>query len=447
MSTPSPDNTWRDVPGVESTDLHVENVVVDLLEREEPVLCEQTEAECPIIPEPPSSVEEGEWIMVFDTETTGLGPDYKSVFAKPDGKADWKKGDEMTEMLANGDAWDAELGRWDESKTYIAQISYIMYHTTTNQYKLYNKFISDIPSDVFEYLTDPSRDPGDSYNSLSKAEKDQKTHPITWATLKKGQEDASEKATIEEAMTEFISDFNKAKVSVAHNANYDRTLVFAELARLSRRNPEMDLFDNLRQNVSKFFCTLCATKYIVKINTKIFGDKRVPVSDKFPNMIKSPALWEVYDKMFGYTPDESALHDALVDVVVCLRVFYRLWMSGIKNSSCKASITALCGRGLPDIYNLDTESGGEITKYINAITPEGIDPEGNFNPELGLVACSKYGEKYARLPSDKITRWDASSGGRTRGRSVRKTRGGKKGRVYKKTRKNSKQTRKSRRRQ
>jgi hypothetical protein len=151
--------------------------------------------------------------------------------------------------------------------------------------------------------------------------------------------------------------------------------------------------------------------------------------------------------MFGYTPDESALHDALVDVVVCLRVFYRLWMSGIKISHCKTPITEICGRGPPDIYNLDTESGGEITKYINAITPEGIDPEGNFNPELGLGHCSKYGEKYTRLPGDKITRWDASSGGRTRGRSLRKTRGGKKGRMYKKTRKNNKRTRKYRRRQ
>jgi hypothetical protein len=151
--------------------------------------------------------------------------------------------------------------------------------------------------------------------------------------------------------------------------------------------------------------------------------------------------------MFGYTPDESALHDALVDVVVCLRVFYRLWMSGIKISSCKTPVTEVCGRGLPDIYNLDAESGGEITKYIHAITPEGIDPEGNFNPAMGLGPCSKPGEKYARLPGDKITRWDASSGGRTRGRSVRKTRTGKQKRLYKKTRKNNKRTCKSRRRQ
>ena len=438
----SDETIWRVVPEVPSTEysvVSVADVVADGIHKEEPVICEEEKQDCST---EASHVVEGEWIMVFDTETTGLGPDYKAILPpKPNGKPDWDGSEAMTVKLANGDTWDTELERWNESKTYIAQISYIMYNTNTNEYKLYNKFISDIPQDIFEYLTNPSRDPGDNYNSLSKAEKDQKTHPITWATLKKGQEDASEKATIEEAMAEFIADFNKASVVAAHNANYDRTLVFAELARLKQRIPENALFDQLKQHTNKFFCTLCATKYIVKINTRIVGKERIPCQ------IKSPALWEVYDKIFGYTPDESALHDALVDVVVCLRVFYRLWMSGIKISHCKTPITEVCGTGLPDIYNLDAESGGEITKYINAITPEGIDPEGNFNPAMGLGPCSKFGEKYARLPGDKITRWDASSGGRTRGRSVRKTRSGKQMRLYKKTRKNNKRTRKSRRRQ
>ena len=76
---------------------------------------------------------------------------------------------------------------------------------------------------------------------------------------------------------------------------------------------------------------------------------------------------------------------------------------------------SLCGRGPPDIYNLDVDSGGEISEYIRKITPEGIDPEGNYNPELGLGPCYKEGELYMRLPGDKIESW-------VKGGNMKKTR-------------------------
>lgn len=167
---------------------------------------------------------------------------------------------------------------------------------------------------------------------------------------------------------------------------------------------------------------MCVAKDIVRIDTKILKEgeisRRIPYIEKrkiYPNgpkgryefqevaAIKSPALWEVYDRMFGYPPDDSALHDALVDVVVCLRVFYRLWMTG--NTSPDGPINILvCGYGEPDIYGKDV--GGKISEYIDIITPPGIDPEGNFNPALGLGACVVEGRPYMRIPGQKVLTWE-----------------------------------------
>ena len=440
MSTP--DETWQEVlsPQENVAAAAAAAAAVETVQGEEPVLCESGESECPLVTEPPPPPVEEEWIMVFDTETTGLGPDYKTITGS------WKGADDMSYHLAKGDGWEEEIENWNKSKTYIAQLSYIMYETKSNKYEIYNKFISDIPAAAFAEMTSDEKAPPADYNKLPKSEKDKYTHPITWATLKKGLEEGSEKTTMKEALEKFVTDFNRSKKAAAHNANYDRTLLFAEAARLRATDPSTSrLFDDLRTNRDKFFCTLCATKKLAHIDTKIQGSARIPFSAKFPNSVKPPALWEVYDRMFGYPPDESALHDALVDVVVCLRVFYRLWMSGIRDSKCQAANISICGRGEPDMYGKDVD--GKITDYIKQITPAGIDPEGNFDPATGLSACYTEGSRYSRLPGDKVSKWDSVSGGfsmKRRG-GKRKTCGGKRKSGCKKTRRNKTLKKKSRR--
>jgi hypothetical protein len=37
-----------------------------------------------------------------------------------------------------------------------------------------------------------------------------------------------------------------------------------------------------------------------------------------------PKLNALYTHLFGYAPDESKLHDALMDVVICMRCFYKI---------------------------------------------------------------------------------------------------------------------------
>lgn len=450
-----------------------------------------------------------EWILVFDTETTGVGPDYKNILS-------YEKANELSKKLAAGIGWtdsinpedfmiktdivipdfrfikyeikqyfwelfgkhsgvygidklvsgyldkeiegtliqlfekhnkrlDRQLWQkikrnirdllekyrdipnfvlWDRSRTYIAQLSYIMYNLRTNKYELYNKFITDIPDEVISYLMDPSR--------IAKTEEEydanpsRYTHPISVRTLQKmfEESDPSKRATISDAIEEFIRNVARARVVVAHNAEFDRRLIFCELSRKREKSPESHLFDEFLAAQEKMYCTMCISREIAYIDTKLLkgSQSRVPYFEKERvvtesgdsrlsdvKRMKYPALWEVYDRMFGYPPDESALHDALVDVVVCLRVFYRLWMTGNQTEPVNFNV---CGRGDPDIYGKDV--GGEISTYIDGITPEGIDPQGNYNPAQGLGLCFTEGKPYDRIPKTTVLAWDHEESSRER---------------------------------
>lgn len=310
--------------------------------------------------------EENHWIMCFDTETTGIGPDYKGV----------KYANKQTLLsdLAKGVHWDRNVAAWITSETYIAQLSYCVFNTKTNEMKKFNKYISDIPAEVVR----------------SKKE-DPKTHPIIIATIEASERASPEdKTTLMDSLQEFHADFMRSAVVVAHNADFDQRMIFFELYRRFRESaPARKIYTDIKKHIDKYLCTMCMYKDIVKINTKIAGvtSTRIPYTEKKyvdralveRKSIKVPALWEVYDKLFGYPPDASALHDSMIDVIVLLRVFYRYWMVSPKPTP------TLCGRGEPDIYGKHVE----IDEYINMITPIGIEPSGNFEND-GLQNC--YGE-------------------------------------------------------
>ena len=356
---------------------------------------------------------DNEWVLVFDTETTGVGPDYRKIMR-------YDESNRVTSDLASGIGWPENLSLWNQSKTYIAQLSYIMYNLKTNEYKLVNKFITDIPADVISYSLDPARvaNTRSEYNMNP----NKYTHPITVNTLQKmiEEEDPSKKATIFEAISEFIADVGRSTVVTAHNAKFDRQLVFCELARIQSVDPRSKLFDKFLNAQDKMYCTMCMSKEIAHIDTKIVKGEtmRMPYFERekvYPNpkvsrryefveipAIKSPALWEVYDRMFGYPLIEELMHDALNDVAACLRVFYRLWMTGNRAEPVNLMI---CGRGDPDIYGKDFSTGGQITALIDSITPSGIDPKGNFNPERGLGPCFVEGKPYSRIPETRVLSW------------------------------------------
>ena len=369
---------------------------------------------------------DAEWVLVFDTETTGVGPDYKRMF-------NYAVANKIDEDLMRGELWFQEqpnkktnISLWDDSRTYIAQLSYIMYNLKTNEYKLFNKFITDIPNEAIQYLLDRSRVPLDEEGELSDevyaTNPGLYTHPISVRTLFKMRDPktpSENKAKIFDAISEFMRDVEKSQIVTAHNAAFDRRLVFSELARLKMKNPSSKMFELFKENQHKMYCTMCMSREIAHIDTKIVkgAPSRVLYVEKrrvYPQgssryellqvpSIKYPALWEVYDRMFGYPLIEELMHDALNDVVACLRVFYRLWMTG---NHVEPVNLMICGSGDPDIYGMDSLTGGEITARINSITPPGINPQGNFNPTKGLGLCFMEGKPYARIPKRDIYTWE-----------------------------------------
>jgi len=87
---------------------------------------------------------------------------------------------------------------------------------------------------------------------------------------------------------------------------------------------------------------ICNIQIAVNYKDKKTGE------DKVFYKVKSPKLIESYQYYFGYSPDGDALHDALIDVILCLRVFIKYK------------------------YNEDICGKNEIiTEYIKKISPEG----------------------------------------------------------------------------
>jgi DNA polymerase III epsilon subunit-like protein len=266
---------------------------------------------------------------VFDTETTGLPPIL-------DGK-DWNARNvndmkllDYDDLIKPSSVWKQVLSSWPS----IIQLGYIIYDTEApNNSKIFSKYI-DIPDDVV--ITE---------SSIEK-------HHIDKEKIRR--EPAEKKALIADAVAEFMNDIMKPDVItvVGHNVQFDRKAVIAELLRLtsSDSNNSTKIEKQLQFIMDKknFTCTMDLTAHICNIQMAVpYKDKKTG-EDKVFYKVKSPRLVESYQYYFGYSPDEDDLHDALVDVILTLRVFVRYK------------------------YNQDICGKNEIiTDYIEKISPEG----------------------------------------------------------------------------
>jgi DNA polymerase III epsilon subunit-like protein len=94
---------------------------------------------------------------------------------------------------------------------------------------------------------------------------------------------------------------------VAHNLEFDKNVIIAELYRLEQ---PVDVLINY----DKYFCTmqetvdLCGIKAISKVGNRLF--------------IKFPTLFELYTHLFDETPGK--LHNSLNDVFACARCFHMI---------------------------------------------------------------------------------------------------------------------------
>jgi DNA polymerase-3 subunit epsilon len=228
-----------------------------------------------------------------------------------------------------------EWKRWIHLWPHITQLSYVVYDTETPQdAKIFNKYI-DLP-DLVEIQEGASK-----VTHMYKSREDalrKGVDPDTTAGLfilnKIKDESPKSVVPIRDAMYELMSDLLQCQYIVGHNVDFDKKMILAELYRIGH----LSAFATILAN-DRFVCTMQKTINVCKITV---------ISKKGNPYYKFPKLSEAYETLFGYKPCGEALHNAIIDVVICLRIF--------------------CKLGQP----VDIEVQGinkEITEFINSISP------------------------------------------------------------------------------
>ena len=204
-------------------------------------------------------------ILVFDTETTGL-PKSKVI---------------------NKDV----LHLWP----YIVQFSYIIFDTEFKTLVKMKDFIIRVP------------------DFITISEEVSKIHGITNdISLTKG-------VNIVDVLNEFFADLSIVDYIVGHNVSFDLNMIRAELHRIIDDANYIEHISKFQMHLTtintlkNIYCTMKESIDLCAIKTK---DKFGRYYNKFPKLI------ELYQKLFGITPNN--LHNSLNDVIVCLRCFMKL---------------------------------------------------------------------------------------------------------------------------
>jgi DNA polymerase III epsilon subunit-like protein len=255
---------------------------------------------------PSDTFQKERFVLIFDFETNDLPHDsvawddyepYKTIQKYKSGAP---KQDRNGKMLIQEPS-DPSL--WPHA----VQFCYTLYDNLTNEAKIVNEIIR-LPVGV---TMSPASQAIHKISLEYTQEKTKKcVNPLT------GEIEYKHHPYIQEVLEEFMKDFQRADVIVAHNLRFDRNMLLAEMDRLVRNGNESfkDSLELLYSN-KKEFCTancgadVCKIEAINKIGKAYY---------------KIPRLCHLYKYLFGYEPDESKLHDALTDVVVCMRCFYKM---------------------------------------------------------------------------------------------------------------------------
>jgi DNA polymerase III epsilon subunit-like protein len=236
-------------------------------------------------------------VLCFDTETTGKPPNNERYFNEKNG--------------AKAESWPR-----------IIQLAFILYDTgKMKQLAFYDKLVKLKPDELV---------PPDSTA----------VHGIT-------DKDLEEKGiSIRSVMKAFIQFFDKADFVVGHNVQFDINVVCAELTLLIR-DPETsdvdkrkmrEIIQKLLWDKTKRYCTLNSSrkicnlpKYVYDINGVVKDETGIEVIDYTldnygKRKIRNPRLETAHQVLFQQKSN-GQLHNALVDVAVCLRIFLKLYKS------------------------------------------------------------------------------------------------------------------------
>uniref|UniRef100_A0A6C0E3Q1 Exonuclease domain-containing protein n=1 Tax=viral metagenome TaxID=1070528 RepID=A0A6C0E3Q1_9ZZZZ len=267
-------------------------------------------------------------IFVFDTETTGI---VSMNHLSYDAKRQVEKNLLNTDIHISFPEWQ----QWIKSWPFITQLSYIVYDTERpKDAKIFNKYIDlDVSVEIEEGASKITHMYKSREDAIRKGVDPDSTPGLF--ILNKIKKDTPELFVhIRDAMYELMSDLLQCQYIVSHNVDFDKKMILAELYRVGH----LSAFATILAN-NRFVCTMQKTINMCKITA---------ISKKGNPYYKFPKLSEAYETLFGYKPTGKALHNALIDVVICLRIF--------------------CKLGEP----LDIDIQGmnkQITELINSISP------------------------------------------------------------------------------
>jgi DNA polymerase III epsilon subunit-like protein len=133
-----------------------------------------------------------------------------------------------------------------------------------------------------------------------------------------------------DALVIFHREYRKCDCIVAHNIEFDKTMIGIEMSRneaiLTKVDPEhFVVFNDMynRINNIEMYCTMKAGKDVCNIvvpgHEKVDANGLVYITRPYK---KYPKLAELYRALFGEEPEN--LHNSLVDTYICLKCFYML---------------------------------------------------------------------------------------------------------------------------
>jgi DNA polymerase III epsilon subunit-like protein len=119
--------------------------------------------------------------------------------------------------------------------------------------------------------------------------------------------------TIEDAIDELKQDVEACDVFVGHNIKFDIERIEEEVQRIRT------VFSETNEIYERLLTEINAKKYDTMKETK----DTFNIPGKKKGSIKNPKLSEAYKYFFDDEANEKALHNALVDIIVCLRVYVK----------------------------------------------------------------------------------------------------------------------------